>query len=87
MLMPKKVKHRKWQKGRRRNEGIVHRGDRLAFGAFGLKEEKFGSEFFPINRLPKKVWKCRWARARDQLIILLCRLSRGGLCLKWMAWE
>lgn len=37
MLMPKKVKHRKWQKGRRRNEGIVHRGDRLAFGAFGLK--------------------------------------------------
>ena len=35
MLQPKKVKHRKWQRGRSR--GIEHRGTELAFGAFGLK--------------------------------------------------
>lgn len=33
--MPKKVKHRKWRKGRSR--GIEVRGAELAFGAFGLK--------------------------------------------------
>lgn len=37
MLMPKKVKHRKWQKGRRRGKGIESRGTELAFGSFGLK--------------------------------------------------
>ena len=37
MLFPKKVKHRKWQKGRTR--GIASRGSSLAFGAFGLKAE------------------------------------------------
>ncbi len=35
MLMPKKVKHRKHQKGRMR--GTAHRGSSLAFGSFGLK--------------------------------------------------
>lgn len=35
MLIPKKVKHRKWQRGRSR--GIETRGTTLAFGAFGLK--------------------------------------------------
>lgn len=35
MLQPKKVKHRKWQKGRSR--GIETRGTELAFGAYGLK--------------------------------------------------
>lgn len=37
MLMPKKVKHRKWHKGRARN--IRHATDKvtLAFGSFGLK--------------------------------------------------
>jgi len=35
MLMPKRVKHRKWQKGRSR--GIETRGSNLAFGSFGLK--------------------------------------------------
>ena len=35
MLVPKKVKHRKWQRGRSR--GIETRGTTLAFGAFGLK--------------------------------------------------
>jgi large subunit ribosomal protein L16 len=37
MLMPKKVKHRKWMKGRRRGLGIDYRGTTLAFGSFGLK--------------------------------------------------
>ncbi len=35
MLMPKKVKHRKWQKGR--SNGIETRGTELVFGSFGLK--------------------------------------------------
>lgn len=35
MLQPKKVKHRKWHKGRSR--GNETRGTELAFGAFGLK--------------------------------------------------
>lgn len=35
MLVPKKVKHRKWQRGRSR--GIETRGTALAFGSFGLK--------------------------------------------------
>jgi len=37
MLMPKKVKHRKWQKGRSRRRTIETRGTELAFGAYGLK--------------------------------------------------
>lgn len=37
MLIPKKVKHRKWQKGRRRGKGVETRGTVLSFGSFGLK--------------------------------------------------
>ncbi|MBI4709130.1 MAG: 50S ribosomal protein L16 [Candidatus Portnoybacteria bacterium] len=37
MLLPKKVKHRKWQKGRRRFAGAESRGTQLAFGSSGLK--------------------------------------------------
>ncbi len=37
MLMPKKVKHRKWQKGRRRGMGLSYRGAELNYGNFGLK--------------------------------------------------
>ncbi len=37
MLLPKKVKHRKWHKGRRRFIGVETRGTALAFGSFGLK--------------------------------------------------
>lgn len=36
MLFPKKVKHRKWQKGRRRSKAET-RGTELSFGSFGLK--------------------------------------------------
>lgn len=35
MLQPKKVKHRKWQRGRTR--GVETRGTELSFGSFGLK--------------------------------------------------
>lgn len=37
ILMPKKVKHRKWHKGRRRGLGVETRGAELSFGSFGLK--------------------------------------------------
>lgn len=39
MLFPNKVKHRKWQTGRKHPEkrGIANRGNTVAFGAFGLK--------------------------------------------------
>jgi large subunit ribosomal protein L16 len=37
MLFPKKVKHRKWQKGRRRGRGRETRGAELSFGSYGLK--------------------------------------------------
>jgi len=40
MLQPKKVKHRKWHKGRRRLKGVTKGGAKLAFGAFGLKAEE-----------------------------------------------
>ena len=39
MLVPKKVKYRKWQKGRSRKRQIDVRGSTIAFGAFGLKAE------------------------------------------------
>lgn len=38
MLFPKKVKHRKWHKGRIR--GKASRGASLAFGQYGLKAEE-----------------------------------------------
>jgi large subunit ribosomal protein L16 len=37
MLTPRRTKHRKWHKGRRRDEGIETRGTGFAFGSFGLK--------------------------------------------------
>lgn len=37
MLLPKKVKHRKWQKGRSRKRTIETRGLNLSYGQFGLK--------------------------------------------------
>ena len=37
MLLPKKVKHRKWQRGRRKNRAVETRGLELSYGAFGLK--------------------------------------------------
>ena len=37
MLIPKKVKHRKWQKGRSKKRKVETRGVSLAFGNFGLQ--------------------------------------------------
>lgn len=37
MLIPKQVKYRKLQKGRRRGKGVAQRGGKLNFGSFGLK--------------------------------------------------
>jgi len=39
MLIPNKVKHRKWQKGRRKSVGVETRGTSLNFGNFGMKSE------------------------------------------------
>ena len=39
MLTPKKVKHRKWQKGLSKNRRVEVRGTKLSYGSFGLKAE------------------------------------------------
>ena len=43
MLLPKKVKHRKWQRDRRnmKNIGVETRGISLSFGSYGLKSESY----------------------------------------------
>ena len=40
MLLPKRVKHRKVQKGRMR--GLSYRGSEVSFGDFGLKATECG---------------------------------------------
>ncbi len=42
MLFPKKVKHRKWHKGRRRNKGIASSKIAVDFGMCGLKSVDHG---------------------------------------------
>ncbi len=44
MLLPKKVKYRKWQTGRRnaKRSLVETRGTTLAFGSFGVKATTFG---------------------------------------------
>jgi len=37
MLFPKKVKHRKWQRGRRKGKGKETRGAEISFGSYALK--------------------------------------------------
>jgi large subunit ribosomal protein L16 len=39
MFTPKKVKHRKWHKGRSLKRQVETRGVELAYGSFGLKAE------------------------------------------------
>ena len=39
MLQPKKIKHRKWQRGRRRQKGVTKAGAELKFGSFALKSQ------------------------------------------------
>ncbi len=47
VLGPKKVKHRKWQRGKSR--GIETRGTTLAFGSFGLKS--LGTKWISARQL------------------------------------
>ncbi len=42
MLLPKKVQHRKWHKGRKRQKGVATRINSLDFGDFGLKSQGYG---------------------------------------------
>lgn len=42
MLVPKKVKHRKWHKGRSRKRLKEFRGVELSFGSYGLKALESG---------------------------------------------
>ncbi len=42
MLIPKKVKHRKWHKSRRMNKGVATRMTTVAFGSHGLKAMEHG---------------------------------------------
>jgi len=42
MLVPKKVKHRKWHKPRRNNKGVATRTQTVAFGQFGLSAQTHG---------------------------------------------
>ena len=49
MLMPKKVKHRKWHKGRSRTRKVETRGLELSFGSFGIKA--MGSAWLTSNQI------------------------------------
>jgi len=51
MLFPKKVKHRKWQTGRKNPAkiGVATRGTTIAFGSFGLKAQ--GAERVKANQI------------------------------------
>lgn len=42
MLLPKKVLHRKWHKGRRRHLGVATRSNFVAFGEYGMKSQEHG---------------------------------------------
>jgi large subunit ribosomal protein L16 len=52
ILMPKKVKHRKWQRGK--NKGTESRGTELNFGSYGLKGGKLWIRIFPDRPVTKK---------------------------------
>ncbi|MDP4007166.1 MAG: 50S ribosomal protein L16 [bacterium] len=47
MLTPKKVKHRKWMKGR--TKGLETRGTELSFGSYGLKSQ--GTKWIPARQI------------------------------------
>jgi large subunit ribosomal protein L16 len=47
MLIPKRVKHRKWQKGR--SKGIETKATELSFGSFGLKS--FGTKWISAKQI------------------------------------
>lgn len=69
MLLPKKVKHRKMQKGRKRFRQVETRGTDLSFGSFGLKaleeawltSQQIESAYHAIARFLRKEGKI-WLR-------------------------
>jgi large subunit ribosomal protein L16 len=62
MLLPKRVKHRKWQRGSRK--GLATRGSEVSFGEYGIKA--LGSAWLKNNQI------------ETARIILTRRLRRGG---------
>ncbi|MEK7187703.1 MAG: 50S ribosomal protein L16 [Patescibacteria group bacterium] len=49
MLIPKKVKHRKWHKGRSRSRKVETRGLNLSYGSYGIKA--LGSAWLTSNQI------------------------------------
>ncbi|MCD6579010.1 50S ribosomal protein L16 [bacterium] len=95
MLMPRKSKHRKMQKGRIR--GHANRGNRVAFGDYGIqtKEHAFitANEIEAVrvnlNKKLRKIGKI-WIRIFPQKVItkkpLEVRMGKGkGAPDKWVA--
>jgi large subunit ribosomal protein L16 len=67
MLMPKKVKYRKQQRGRMR--GKSWRGGELSFGDYGLKVMEPGwitDRQIEASRVPRSLLKHVWAKARER---------------------
>jgi large subunit ribosomal protein L16 len=95
MLMPKRVKHRKQQKGRRK--GKAQRGSRLAFGEFGLKSLERGwitnrqieAARVAVNRALKrggKVWIGVFPHKPLTVKAAETRMGKGkGTPEKWVA--
>ena len=97
MLMPKKVKYRKQQRGRM--TGKAWRGSTLAFGDFGLKvlepgwitDRQIEASRVAMTRFVKrggKIWIRVfpvWVKARERRIIGLRWCVRERSCLRWKA--
>ena len=49
MLIPKKVKHRKWHKGRSRSRKVETRGLEVSYGSFGIKA--MGAAWLTSNQI------------------------------------
>ena len=47
--MPRKVKHRKWHKGRSRNRAVSKAGNQVSFGSYGLKS--LGSSWITARQI------------------------------------
>nr|AKQ05758.1 50S ribosomal protein L16, large subunit ribosomal protein L16 [uncultured Parcubacteria bacterium Rifle_16ft_4_minimus_31020] len=95
MLIPKKVKFRKWQTGRSNPKSFTPdtRGSKLSFGSYGLKSESqarkpvnIGFAFFRTDLLPPKLQKSEWEKARVTRKDIASMFFRDVLSSKWMGW-
>ena len=95
MLAPKKVKFRKWQKGRLR--GLASRGASIAFGDIGLKAVQHGqlssqqieaARIAMMRHIKRGGKVCirvfRWAGALRSSPAACCTKSRAS-ALTWLA--